>query len=102
MKNNEYIWYVCYGSNLLRERFVCYIEGRQIAGADKPERGCKDTSAPKKDEPCIINNRLFFGYSASKWSGSSVAFIDKNPDLNAKTYARKYLITKEQFFDVVR
>lgn len=27
------VWYACYGSKLLQERFLCYIMGEQPAGA---------------------------------------------------------------------
>lgn len=34
----HYVWYACFGSNILLERFNCYLEGGRIAGmiADMP------------------------------------------------------------------
>lgn len=34
MNNSDLVWYVCYGSNLCYERFMCYLtgEGREIYG----------------------------------------------------------------------
>ena len=28
----HYVWYACFGSNILYERFNCYLEGGRIAG----------------------------------------------------------------------
>jgi hypothetical protein len=98
----EYVWYVCYGSNLLEERFLCYIKGGKIPNNDKFERGAKDKSLPVKSEGIIIPYRLFFSFNPPKWNGSGVAFINYEKEPNAVTYGRKYLITKEQFLDVIR
>jgi hypothetical protein len=27
MNSQDQIWYACYGSNILQERFLCYIQG---------------------------------------------------------------------------
>ena len=97
----DYVWYVCYGSNLLFERFSCYIKGGVIPGNTYSEKGAGDKSDPVEDKPTIINNPLFFSYHAAKWDGSGVAFIDPEKDENTITYCRQYLITKEQFIDVV-
>ena len=100
--NAELVWYVCYGSNLLRDRFLCYIQGGLIPGNTRIERGAHDKSLPVTDEPYIINHELFIALSATKWEGSGVAFIDYNGSEDARTYSRRYLITREQFLDVIR
>ena len=47
------IWYVCYGSNLCLERFMCYLTGK---GSEKynvdsnPEREYKDQSLPRRSK----------------------------------------------------
>jgi hypothetical protein len=28
----HYVWYACFGSNILLERFNCYLQGGRIAG----------------------------------------------------------------------
>lgn len=96
------VWYVCYGSNLLEERFLCYIRGGRIPGSNKSERGAKDKSLPIASEPYMLKHKLFFGGTVEKWKDSGVAFIEKKASPSVKTYGRKYLITEEQFFDVIR
>ena len=53
----EYIWYVSYGSNMLEERFLCYIEGgcfeeRNTSGMYPMEAIClrKDSFATSKED----------------------------------------------------
>lgn len=100
--NHDLVWYVCYGSNLLKSRFLCYIQGGQIPGNTRSERGAKDKSLPLRSEPYIISHELFFSYHISKWEGSGVAFINPARTDGTRTYGRKYLITESQFWDVVR
>ena len=102
MNKQKLVWYVCYGSNLLKERFLCYLKGGVIPGNTRSERGAKDPSTPVRVENIIIPHRLFFSLFSEKWDGSGVAFIDPERDEFARTYGRRYLITEEQFFDVVR
>ena len=101
---NEMVWYVCYGSNLLEERFLCYVRGGVIPGNTLSERGAKDTTPPVKSEKCMIDHELFFSTPVKKWFGSGVAYIDpqKTEELQTVTLGRRYLITLEQFLDVVR
>ena len=42
------VWYACYGSNLLKERFLCYIRGGRPIGAQRTFYGCKNKKEPKK------------------------------------------------------
>lgn len=119
MKMCEMVWYVCYGSNLLEERFLCYVRGGVIPGNVLSERGAKDTTPPVKSEKCTIDHELFFSTPIKKWFGSGVAYIDPQkmehtsvqetePGLAPTeecipvTLGRRYLITLEQFLDVVR
>lgn len=98
--NNNYIWYLSYGSNLSRQRFLCYIQGGKPIGSNKEERGCKDHSLPIKDEPYVFSFPLYFARHSKRWDGG-VAYVDIEKDVNSKTLGRMYLITKEQFTDVV-
>lgn len=130
---SEMVWYVCYGSNLLEERFLCYIKGGVIPGNTRSERGAKDTTLPVRSEKCIIDHELFFSTPVKKWFDSGVAYINPrkadegmeqeciklcgtelgmeqkaDPEMfriirnNHVTLGRRYLITLEQFLDVVR
>jgi hypothetical protein len=94
------IWYASYGSNLAYEkRFLCYIQGGTPVGSNKANPGCRDRTPPREIKLITLNFELFFaGYSAS-WGGAA-AFI-KPGDPAATTLGRMYLITEEQFNDVV-
>jgi hypothetical protein len=96
------VWYVSYGSNLLRARFMAYLQGGRIAGNDVEYEGCRDPSPPTGDVAVTVSHPLYFaGWSDRVWGGTSAAFISltspKPPSL-----ARAYRITEEQFLDVVR
>ncbi len=95
------VWYVSYGSNISKDRFACYIEGGIPEGSEKEERGCKNTTPPKKTTKAILPYPLYFMKEESKWGKGGVAFIGHEPDKDTRTYARKYLITDEQFGEVV-
>jgi len=95
------VWYVSYGSNLYRNRFMCYIQGGQPEGSEKVEKGCRDQTPPKADEKIELRFPLYFAKKRSKWGEGGVAFIDHEVHSDEKTIGRMYLITKEQFEDVV-
>jgi len=100
--NNEkrYIWYASYGSNLLEDRFRCYLLGGQPEGAQRACRGCTDQSLPLRSEPVQIPHQLYFARESLTWLGGGVAFIGK-PSNSQTTFGRMYLITEEQFTEVV-
>lgn len=94
------IWYVSYGSNLSENRFSCYIEGGMPEGSDKAERGCVNQTPPKKTDKAELPYPLYFMREKSQWGKGGVAFIGHEQG-RAATIARKYLITDEQFGEVV-
>ena len=103
-KQQEYVWYACYGSNLREERFGIYITGGSltIGGHTVTEKGCRDSSAPLASEICRIPYRLVFAGHFEKWENKSAAFLDlSHREHNLKTVCRMYKITREQFTDVV-
>lgn len=95
------VWYVSYGSNLCRDRFMCYIEGGRPEGSEKVEKGCRDQTPPKADEKIELKYPLYFAKNRSKWGEGGVAFIGHDEIAETKTIGRMYLITNEQFEDVV-
>ena len=54
MEKNNLVWYACYGSNLLKKRFLCYIQGGKIEGCKKSYFGCDDKSPPIDVENILI------------------------------------------------
>ncbi|MFV8830050.1 hypothetical protein [Alkalihalobacterium sp. APHAB7] len=101
-RDKRYVWYASYGSNLSTDRFLCYIRGGKPEGSDKEEVGCRDQSLPLKQRSHIMKYPLYFAKNSIRWQKQGVAFIGLTKDEKHKTYSRKYLITEEQFFDVVK
>lgn len=97
----NYIWYASYGSNLLYERFMRYIEGGKLEGSTKAERGARNTAPPLKSMTYSIHHELYFAKDRSKWGEGGVAFIKNEQNNGITTYSKAYLITAEQFEDVV-
>lgn len=89
-----HVWYVAYGSNLLRERFMCYIEGGYCEDNGRTYGGCSDTTPPLCDIPFTIPYDVYFGNRSSSWGGSGVAFLDTSH--RGSAYGRAYLVTREQ------
>ena len=97
----EYVWYACYGSNLFTERFMAYIKGNNIPGTTVGEVGCRDKSDPLKIEKYIFKHQLYFDGVSKRWNKKGVGFISDIESPNCITYGKKYLITEEQFIDIV-
>ncbi len=96
---DDLIWYASYGSNVNRARFLCYLEGGTPVGTLLPQRGARDRSLPRDDAPCTFRSAIrFAGYSA-RWEGAPALLEHRRASPGA--LGRRYLITKEQFVDVV-
>ncbi|WP_404452156.1 hypothetical protein LG329_17655 [Virgibacillus necropolis] len=102
LEKKKYVWYASYGSNLNRDRFLCYIKGGKPKGSEKVEIGCKDKSLPVKESTYIMHYPLYFAKASDRWQKQGVAFIGLKKDEKNHTYSRKYLIKLEQFMDVVK
>ena len=95
----EYVWYVSYGSNMLYERFMCYIEGGSFEGS-RSFPPCGDTAQPVEVRAIDIPYEMYFGHESGSWQWQGVSFLDVTKGGHALGVA--YLITKEQFDHVVR
>ena len=98
--NKKYVWYACYGSNILRERFMLYIQGGFCKFNNRDYIPCNDTSAPLEDKPISIPHKLHFGNRSGSWEGGGVAFLEPERKYNTTTLGRMYLITEEQFNEI--
>lgn len=96
------IWYGCYGSNILEERFLCYIKGGQPQGAKTIYEGCRDKTLPADNEDFYICSELYFARQSANWDNGGVAFIRTLFEPQASTIGRLYLITKGQLIDIAR
>ena len=94
------IWYASYGSNLSGERFACYLAGGRPSGATRTFAGARDKSPPCDAVALKIPHQLYFSGRTRVWGGSP-AFIDTKPLNDGIGLAQAYLITWDQFEDVV-
>ena len=92
--NNDYIWYVSYGSNMLYDRFRCYIEGGSYKGS-RYHPPCEDTTRPIAMKAVDISYDMYFGNTSGSWQLGGVSFLDTAKKGHALGVA--YLITREQF-----
>ena len=91
----NYVWYVSYGSNMLRERFIHYIKGGQYEGGGASHEPCSDISDPIAVTTYNIPYDMYFRNNSGSWGGKGVSFLDVSQPGNALGVA--YLITKDQF-----
>lgn len=96
------VWYACYGSNILEERFLCYIKGGQPNGAATNYDGCTDKTLPTDNQDFYLCCELYFAKKSSNWDNGGVAFVRTTSDPQASTLSRIYLITKGQLTDIAR
>ncbi|TWP34426.1 histone deacetylase [Leekyejoonella antrihumi] len=95
-----HVWYVSYGSNLCRERLLCYLQGGRPPGARRSYVGARDHAAPQTDSAVDLPGRIYFAGESSVWGGG-VAFYDHDQTSpGGFTPARAYLLTVQQFVDV--
>ena len=94
-KQEDYVWYVSYGSNMLRERFMHYIEGGSYEGGGACHDPCEDTTQPLAVKTFDIPYDMYFGERAPSWERKGVSFLDITKPGYAKGVA--YLITQQQF-----
>lgn len=96
------IWYACYGSNIRKERFMCYINGGTPPGALRNFTGCSDKSEPKDSRTITIDHEMYFAMKSPTWNGGGICFLNPEKDPAANTLGRSYLINSSQFIDLVR
>lgn len=92
------LWYVAYGTNLSRERFICYIQGGRLASGSRDYPGCRDPMAPEVDAPVMLPGGLRFVGVSSVWGGGLAVY---DGEAGGEVAARAYLISAEQFVDVL-
>ena len=97
INDDEYIWYLCYGSNINIKRFMIYINGDKDGNYAKKD-GCRDKTKPLDSKPYIIRRRIYFAKHSGKWNGG-VAFL--NYRSLGKVYGKIYKIKKSQFMDIL-
>jgi len=88
------VWYASYGSNMLEERFLHYLQGGVCRFNDKGYKACTNSAPPLKSLPVSIPYPMYFGNSSNSWGNGGVCFLDSS--CTGNTLGRMYLITEEQ------
>ncbi len=93
------VWYVSYGSNMAAARLACYLQGGRPTGGSVEYDGARDPAPPRSSAPMRLPGRVFFAGRSRVWDGGGVAYYDHHTP--GPTAARGYLVTEEQFSDIV-
>jgi len=70
-----------------------------VPGLEFEEEGCRDASDPIDEKAMLLPHRTYFARKSLRWNGSPV-FLEKQRS-DQTSYGRMYLITEEQFDDIV-
>jgi gamma-glutamylcyclotransferase (GGCT)/AIG2-like uncharacterized protein YtfP len=93
--DEEYVWYVSYGSNLLEDRLRLYIQGGKCNYNGKYYSPCSDTTMPMESRPIIIPYDMYYAnFGRGSWKNSAVSFLDTSKP--GKAYGRAYKIKRSQ------
>jgi hypothetical protein len=92
------LWYVAYGSNLSLERFRVYLEGGTPVSGARGYPGARDSRGPVQDTSLLVPGGLRFGGVSSVWGGGMAIY---DPEAAGEIAVRAYLLTAEQFVDVL-
>lgn len=100
MSDPTLVWYAGYGSNVSATRFRFYLQGGTAPGSRRAVPGARDATPPRQTTVATLPHPLFFAGSFQSWDGGGAAFV--NPDRSGGAHSRAYLITEQQFIDVLR
>ena len=92
------LWYVAYGTNLSRGRFQIYLEGGRPAAGGRHLPGCRDPLGPHRDVALMVPGGIRFVGVSTIWGGGMAVYDARAA---AQVAVRAYLITAEQFVDVL-
>jgi len=92
--------YAAYGSNLLKERFMVYIQGGVFH--NKEYKGCTDKTGPEVMGWQYVPYRLYFAKHSTRWNNGGVAFLSCEHESNPEkfTVARLWQVTESQFEEI--
>lgn len=103
--SSDAVWYAGYGSNLLPDRFLCYLEGGRTEGMGIANPGARDRTPYRGRVAGTIPGRLRFAGSFTSWGGeergAGAAMLDPDAETGVAVQAVAYRITVEQLVDVV-
>ncbi|MGV8874376.1 MAG: hypothetical protein ACOH2Q_17720 [Rhodococcus sp. (in: high G+C Gram-positive bacteria)] len=92
----EHVWYLSYGSNLLRERLLAYLTGSDEGSEFGAHPPAPSTALPAEERWLWIDHPLYFAGVSRRWAGSS-AFVSLTSNPANRSLAHAYLIDRDQF-----
>jgi hypothetical protein len=92
------LWYAAYGTNLSRGRFQIYLKGGRPAAGGRHLPGCRDPLGPHRDVALMVPGGIRFVGVSTIWGGGMAVYDARAA---ARVAVRAYLITAEQFVDVL-
>ena len=92
--------YAAYGSNLLKERFLVYIQGGNYQ--NRNYKGCTDKAESEDLGWMRVPHRLYFAKKSSRWENKGVAFLSCEKEEKPQYHAvvRLWKISESQFIDI--
>lgn len=99
-EKDHLVWYVAYGSNMLYERFMCYINGGSFRGNGRSHKPCENTSLPRERKAHELLHNMYYANESGSWDNGGVSFLDVSNHGHA--YGVAYLITEEQLNHIWR
>lgn len=93
------VWYAAYGSNLSRERLICYLEGEAPGPGMRKPGPCEVGAGILGDRPYSLPYPLYFARWSPDWKGA-VAFVGLTRFAPAPTLGRVYLLSLPQLCHV--
>ena len=97
-KDDDYVWYACYGSNINRDRFMYYINGDET-GQYSEVGGCANKEEPVEERAYTFDCPIYFAGDSKRWHGGA-AFLDY--ENKGKSYGKIYKIKMSQFKGVLK
>lgn len=101
MSASRLVWYASYGSNCNRDRFLVYLRGGGIPGTERRQQGARDPRDPMGDAPTSFPSAVRFTGRSLTWGGAPALLEHRPVTRGTGALGRRYLITEEQFSDVM-
>jgi hypothetical protein len=98
----EHVIYASYGSNLLEERFLVYINSGKFRNKGTDYPGCEDKTQPQYIGWILVPYRIYFAKNSPRWDNGGVAFLsyEREPKPEFHSVVRLWKVFKSQFNDI--
>jgi len=96
-ETDDLVWYVAYGSNLLKKPLKLYLEGGAPSPNARVHRECPWGTEVQGDQAYKLGFELYFACKSSEtWGKGGVAFVETKNVTPPPTLGRAYLLTIQQ------